>query len=148
MTNVNEFNASTNTSSIRAYTTEEQAVVDALAAATREISVVVSPSTIVYASITSSTHTLASSDVDKLIEVTHSSGTTVTIPSDPDDTVFPIGWSTEFRQMGDGRITFSATSPATMISTEGYTKTRIKYSSAMIEKRASNSWILVGDIDA
>jgi hypothetical protein len=148
MSNVNEFNASNSSSSLRAYTTQEQAVVDALALAEKTVVVEAIPSSATYKSITSSTYTLAADDIDKLIEVTHASGTTITIPSDATDETFPIGWSTEFRQTGDGRITFQATSPATLVSTENYTKTRLKYSSAMVEKRASNSWILVGDIDA
>jgi hypothetical protein len=148
MSNVNEFNASTSSASLRNYTTQEQSVVDALALATRNISVVPVPTSETYVSVTSSTYTIDSDDMDKLIEVSHATGTTVTIPSDPNDTIFPIGWSAEFRQIGDGRITFQTISPATLASTENYVKTRLKYSSAMIEKRSSNSWILVGDIDA
>ena len=152
MSNVNEFDASTGSSSLRAYTTAEEEIVttlsSALAAATAAGATVSVESESTYVSVTSSTYTVVASTEDKLIEVTHATGTTVTIPSDPDDTDFPIGWSTEFRQMGDGKITFQATSPATLASTEGYTKTRLKYSSVVIEKRASNAWILVGDIDA
>lgn len=148
MSNVNEFDASTGSASLRAYTTAEETVATTLAAITREVEVVAIPSSATYVAISSSTHTVVASNLDKLIEVTHATGTTVTIPSDPSDTTFPIGWSAEFRQMGDGRITFQATSPATLISTEGYVKTRLKYSSAIIEKRASNSWILIGDLDA
>lgn len=148
MSNVNEFNAATGNETLRAYTTQEQSIVDASASATKIVDFDPIPSNATYSSVTASTYTITSADLDKLIEVNHSTGTTITIPSDPTDENFPIGWSVEFRQTGDGRITFQATSPATLVSTEGYTKTRLKYSSAMIEKRASNAWILVGDIDA
>ena len=148
MSDVNEFNASTSSASLRAFTTQEQTIVTDSAAATKVVDVEPIPSDATYSSVTASTYTIASEDLDKLIEVSHATGTTVTIPSDPLDEDFPIGWSVEFRQTGDGRITFQATSPATLVSTESYTKTRLKYSSAMIEKRASNAWILVGDIDA
>lgn len=148
MSDVNEFNASTSSASLRAFTTQEQTIVTDSAAATKVVDVEPIPSGATYSSITASTYTIVSEDLDKLIEVSHATGTTVTIPSDPLDEDFPIGWSVEFRQTGDGRITFQATSPATLVSTENYTKTRLKYSSAMIEKRASNAWILVGDIDA
>jgi hypothetical protein len=50
--------------------------------------------------------------------------------------------------MGAGRLIFAVTSPATIVSTDGYLKTRTQYSSAFLEKRASNAWILTGDIDA
>lgn len=148
MSNVNEFNASTGSTSIRAYNAEEQAIVTAANNATRTVGTTPISTGVTYIGVTGSAYTLEADDLNKLVEVTHSTGTTVTIPSDPSDTTFPIGWSTEFRQMGDGRITFQATSPADLASTENYVKTRLKYSSAVLEKRASNAWILVGDIDA
>lgn len=94
------------------------------------------------------TYTIAGSDISLIKEFTSSSSITVTIPNDASDTEFPIGSSLELRQMGTGRITVAVTSPATMVSTDSYTKTRTQYSSVVLEKRASNSWILTGDIDA
>lgn len=102
-----------------------------------------------YATSSSSTsYTISPANLYKLTEFTSNSSITITIPSDPTDSDFPIGSSMEIRQMGTGRITFSATSPATLVSTDSYTKTRTQYSSVVLEKRASNSWILTGDIDA
>lgn len=98
--------------------------------------------------ITGTTYTVASGDMYKITEFTNASTVTITIPDDSSDSVFPIGSTIEYRQMGDGRLSFVATSPATLVSTDNYTKTRTKYSSAILEKRASNSWILTGDIDA
>ena len=95
-----------------------------------------------------STYTLQSADVYRLKEFTNATGVTVTIPNDATDSDFPIGSSVEIRQMGAGRITFAVTSPATLVSTDNYVKTRTQYSSAILEKRASNAWILTGDIDA
>lgn len=102
-----------------------------------------------YATSSSSTsYTISSANLYKLTEFTSNSSITITIPSDPTDSDFPIGSSMEIRQMGTGRITFSVTSPATLVSTDSYTKTRTQYSSVVLEKRASDSWILTGDIDA
>lgn len=102
-----------------------------------------------YATSSSSTsYTISSANLYKLTEFTSNSSITITIPSDPTDSDFPIGSSMEIRQMGTGRITFSVTSPATLVSTDSYTKTRTQYSSVVLEKRASDSWILAGDIDA
>jgi len=104
---------------------------------------------IAYATSSSATtYTLSSSNSSKLTEFTSDVSVTVTIPSDPSDSTWPIGTSCEIRQMGLGRVQFQATSPATLVSTDSYTKTRTKYSSVVLEKRASNSWVLVGDIDA
>ena len=50
--------------------------------------------------------------------------------------------------MGTGQVTVSATSPATVVATDSQFKTRVRYSSVFIEKRASNSWYLTGDTSA
>lgn len=148
MSNVNEYNASTDKFEFRPFLSAEQAVINAIDAVTKTVQTTAVPTSATYGSTTSAAYTLQATDLNKVVEVSNSSGTTITIPSDPNDTVFPIGFSAEFRQMGDGRLTFEAVSPATLSSTEGYVKTRIKYSSVVVEKRASNAWILVGDTDA
>jgi hypothetical protein len=93
-------------------------------------------------------YTITSANSAKTTEFTAATDVTITIPSDPSNTTWPIGSSIEVRQMGAGRLIFSVTSPATIVSSDGYLKTRTQYSSAFLEKRASNSWILTGDIDA
>ncbi len=98
--------------------------------------------------ISGTSHTVSPSDMYKITEFTNSSTVAITVPDDSDDSDFPIGSTIEYRQMGDGRLSFTATSPATLVSTDSYTKSRTKYSSVMLEKRASNAWILTGDIDA
>lgn len=93
-------------------------------------------------------HTVSVNDIGNMTEFTSNSSILVTIPDDPTDSDFPIGSVIEYRQMGSGRIEFVATSPAVLVSTDGYRKTRTQYSGIMLEKRSTNSWILVGDIDA
>ena len=93
-------------------------------------------------------HTVSVNDIANMTEFTSNSSIIVTIPDDPTDSDFPIGSVIEYRQMGSGRIELVPTSPAVLVSTDGYRKTRTQYSGIMLEKRASNSWILVGDIDA
>ena len=102
-----------------------------------------------YATSSAATaYTISSANSGKMTEFTASTDVAITIPSDPSNTTWPIGSGLELRQMGAGRLVFSATSPATIVSTDGYLKTRTQYSSVFLEKRASNSWILTGDIDA
>lgn len=102
-----------------------------------------------YATSSAATsYTISSANSGKMTEFTAGTDVTITIPSDPSSTTWPIGSSLELRQMGAGRLIFSATSPATIVSTDNYLKTRTQYSSVFLEKRASNSWILTGDIDA
>lgn len=93
-------------------------------------------------------YTLSSANSSKMTEFTAATDVTITIPSDPSNITWPIGSGCELRQMGTGRLIFFATSPATIVSTDGYLKTRTQYSSVFLEKRASNAWILTGDIDA
>jgi hypothetical protein len=94
------------------------------------------------------TYTISSSNSGRMTEFTSGTDVTITIPTDPTNVTWPIGSNLELRQMGAGRLIFSVTSPATIVSTDGYLKTRTQYSSAFLEKRASNAWILTGDIDA
>ena len=102
-----------------------------------------------YATSSAATsYTISSSNSGRMTEFTSGTDVTITIPNDASNTTWPIGSSLELRQMGAGRLIFSVTSPATIVSTDGYLKTRTQYSSAFLEKRANNSWILTGDIDA
>ena len=93
-------------------------------------------------------YTISSANSGRMTEFTSATDVTITIPTDPTNVTWPIGSNLELRQMGAGRLVFSVTSPATIVSTDGYLKTRTQYSSAFLEKRASNAWILTGDIDA
>jgi hypothetical protein len=104
--------------------------------------------TMEYIVLSGTTKTLDQSDLYKIIETTSNSAVTITIPNDADDSVFPVGSYFEARQMGDGRIEFAYASPVVLYSTEDYVKTRLKYSSVIVEKRSTNLWILTGDIDA
>jgi len=102
-----------------------------------------------YATSSAATsYTISSANSGKMTEFTSATDVTITIPNDASNTTWPIGSNLELRQMGAGRLIFSVTSPATIVSTDGYLKTRTQYSSAFLEKRASNAWILTGDIDA
>ena len=101
-----------------------------------------------YITESTTARSIAASDLYKIIETTNSGAVAITIPSDPSDTLFPIGSYIEIRQMGTGQVTVSATSPATVVATDSQFKTRVRYSSVFIEKRASNSWYLTGDTSA
>ena len=101
-----------------------------------------------YVTDSGTSRTLASNDKYKVIEMTSSSSISVIMPNDPTDSIFPIGTWIEIRQMGTGQITFSATSPATVVATDNQLKTRVRYASVVVEKRSSNSWYLAGDTTA
>jgi len=101
-----------------------------------------------YVTDSTQSRTIGSSDKYKVIEFTNASAISVVLPNDPTDSAFPIGSYVEIRQMAAGQVTVSATSPATLVSSDNQYKTRVIYSSIILEKRASNTWIMVGDTTA
>ena len=92
--------------------------------------------------------TIGATDLYKLYEVDSTVEVQVAVPHDPTNATFPIGSTIEFRQVGTGRIWFTPTSPTAIVSPDGYVRTRTMFSSAILEKRKSNSWVLTGDLDA
>ena len=90
-------------------------------------------------------YTLQAGDQEsKLLEL---SGTfTVTVP--PESTYnFPIGSQINILNIGSGTITTAGGSGVTLNGTPGL-KLRAQWSSATIIKRASNTWVIVGDLAA
>lgn len=85
------------------------------------------------------------SDKDKLIEINSSSPNTILIP---DDTIsFPVGSSFDVLQVGTGQVTIAGESGVTVNATPGL-KLRAQWSSATLLKRASNTWVVFGDLTA
>lgn len=92
----------------------------------------------------SSNYTFQMGDEDKFHEM---NGTfTVTVP--PESTYnFPIGTQIHILNIGSGTITVAGGSGVTLNGTPGL-KLRAQWSSATIIKRASNTWVIVGDLAA
>lgn len=90
----------------------------------------------------------SANDKYKMISFTSNSPILLTLPNSTTDSGWEIGSYFEIRQMGDGQITVQAESPATLLSPEDQVKTRVKYSSLIIEKVTATSWILAGDTTA
>lgn len=97
---------------------------------------------------TGATYSVSLFSLYKLTELTHTAEITLTIPGTISTSDWPIGGYGEFRQMGNGRINVVATGPQTVLSADNYTRSRTKYSSIILERRDTESWILTGDIDA
>jgi hypothetical protein len=102
-----------------------------------------------YLPIGTQTKVLSSStDKFKVIEFSNAGAIAVTIPSDAQDSGWEIGSSVELRQVGDGQITVGKDAAVTLNSPESQFKTRVKWSSVFLEKRAANTWLLTGDTTA
>jgi hypothetical protein len=93
------------------------------------------------------TYTVVLSDNGKVVEVSNASPITVSIPTNT--TAFPIGSQITVLQSGTGQITFAATTPetTTINGTPGL-KLRTQWSSAVLLKRDTEQWVVLGDVVA
>jgi hypothetical protein len=92
------------------------------------------------------TYTLVLADAGKIVEVGNASAITVTIPTNA-SVAYPVGTQITLLQTGAGQITVSGPSGGTLNATPG-TKLRAQWSSATLLKRATDTWVLIGDLTA
>ncbi len=90
-------------------------------------------------------YTVATTDHGKLIEVSNAQGATITIPTNASQ-AFPVGSYFGAFQQGAGQVVFLAASGATILSPSSKLKLTGQYSSAVIRKQLTDTWILAGDI--
>jgi hypothetical protein len=91
----------------------------------------------------SGSHTVVSADVDNIREM--SNGGTLSIPSD--NAFWPVGRRMEVVQTGSSEVTIAGASGVTVNGTPGL-KLRAQWSGATIIKRASNTFVVIGDLKA
>jgi hypothetical protein len=102
---------------------------------------------ITYIPVSSATRTISSAtDKNTLLEC--SVACTITIPNDTQDAGWPIGSMVEVRQIGTGQVTITKDAAVTMQGTDSQFKSRVQWSTIMLEKRAANSWLVTGDTTA
>ena len=89
-------------------------------------------------------YTLVLGDAGKVVEVTSASATNVTVPQNS-SVAFPVGTVIEVCQMGAGQVTIVQGTGATLRSANGL-KLRAQYASASLRKRATNEWVVAGDV--
>lgn len=92
-------------------------------------------------------YTLVLSDVGLIVETTNSSAVTVTVP--PNSSVaFQVGSTIALRQYGLGQVTISPGAGVTIRSRGSVFKLADQYAEAVLTKRATDEWILSGDLSA
>ena len=92
-------------------------------------------------------YTLSSlSERDSMIEVSSSSATTITIPTNA-SVAFPIGASIDISQISTGQVTIAGDTGVTVNATPGL-KLRTQWSTATLFKRGTDSWLVYGDLTA
>jgi len=83
---------------------------------------------------------------DNVVEMNSGSAMTFTIPTNS-SLAWPVGASMDIIQTGSGQVTISPDSGVTLNYTSG-NKLRTQWSSCTIMKRATDSWIVYGDLTA
>ena len=91
-------------------------------------------------------YTTALADRDKLVEVSSATGVTVTIPANA-SVAYPVGTSIDILQTGAGQVTIAGAGGVTVNATPGL-KLRTQWSSATLFKRATDTWVVFGDLTA
>jgi len=91
-------------------------------------------------------YTLVLADKNKIVEMNVGSANNLTVPLNS-SVEFPVGSQINILQVGVGQTTIVATAGVTINSTPGL-KMRAQFSYATLIKRATNTWVLVGDISA
>jgi hypothetical protein len=93
------------------------------------------------------TYTLALTDTETTVEFTSASAVTVTVP--PNSTAaFDVGSSIELYQYGAGQVTVAPGAGVTIRSPLGRLKLASQYAACALRKRATDEWVLEGDLSA
>lgn len=101
-----------------------------------------SSSVLIANSQTGTTYTLVLSDANKVIELTNAAAITLTIPTNA-SVAFPVGTLIELYQGGAGQVTVSTS--VTLRAPDG-AKLAKQYASASLRKRATDEWVLSGNV--
>ena len=100
---------------------------------------------ITISTVTGTTYTIASTDVNKLVQLNNASAIAVTVPA----SVFTAGQQVNIQQTGAGQVTVQGDGTTTLTSTGASgpaPKTRSQYSAATIVCTSSNNFTVIGDL--
>jgi hypothetical protein len=92
---------------------------------------------------TGTTYTLALTD--RAVSLTNSSAITLTVPANA-TVEFPVGTAITIVQLGAGQATIAGASGVS-VNTASTLLLRAQYSGAMLLKTATNTWVLIGDME-
>lgn len=96
--------------------------------------------------ITGATRTLIATDRDTVIEFNSASPQQLIVPTNA-SVGFDVGTVIGWYQHGTGQLSIVAATPATtLIRTSSSANARTQYSSGTLRKRATDEWVLSGDV--
>jgi len=107
---------------------------------------VVAPVTLSTSAQTSS-YTLVLADAYKIVEMNVASGNTLTVP-DNTSVAFPVGTQITVIQTGAGQTTLAGASGVTVNSKDGNLNIAGQWGSATLIKRATDTWVAIGNLVA
>jgi hypothetical protein len=81
-----------------------------------------------------------------MVEMNVASGNALTVPSNA-NVAFPVGTTVTILQTGAGQTTLTPQSGVTINATPGL-KLRTQWASATLIKRATDTWVALGDLAA
>lgn len=91
------------------------------------------------------------SDSGKIVELSKGSAVSVTVPPNA-SVAFPVGTRVDIVQVGAGQVTVAAGAGVTVRTSTVRTSTTLlltaQWAVASLYKRASNEWVLAGDLEA
>ena len=100
---------------------------------------------ITISTATGTTYSLASTDVNKLVQLNNANPVTVTVPA----STFTAGQQVNIQQIGAGQVTVQGDGTTTLTSTGASgpaPKTRAQYSAATVVCVSSNNFTVIGDL--
>jgi hypothetical protein len=95
---------------------------------------------------TGTTYTLVAGDAGKMVTLTNASAITLTIPTNA-SVAFPVNTRIDILQYGAGQVTVGGAG-VTLNSSGSKKKLTGQYSGASLWKKATDTWVLIGDIVA
>lgn len=90
-------------------------------------------------------YTAVLTDAGTLVEFNATSAVAFTIPANA-SVAFPVGTTFAVRQYGAGQVTITAATGVVLRSRDGALKTAGPYAEATLTKRATDEWVVGGDV--
>lgn len=96
---------------------------------------------------TGTTYTLVLSDASKLVELSNASAITLTVP-DNATVAYDVGTKIDLLQTDAGQVTVAGAGGVTINGYSSATKLSGQWAAASLVKRATDTWVLIGNITA